>query len=244
MEASIAPSIRWKATRLPPESTTATFIFQFRFFASATAARMASWARSSDIGGPYGVSKGILSGTKSRGFVSVGCSARLAVAAFPVFSFDISPPSMVPVQIARSTMNRDSLWLPVSGMTLPTVWHTVQNSTGAGRSVGLLTQPSRTSLDPDIPPARRLQAPHACGSRSDYHARHLQRRSPRSPRTRFLPQATRQHSPNPQLRRLTSPANLLSARPNALPLPALRMGPLPQSGFAFELVSGAYYSTS
>jgi hypothetical protein len=38
------------------------------------------------------VSKGILSGTKSRGFVSVGCSARLAVAAFPVFSFNIRPP--------------------------------------------------------------------------------------------------------------------------------------------------------
>src|SRR5271166_3459820 len=75
---------------------------------------MTAWARSSDIGGPYGVSKGILSGTKSRGFVSVGCSARLAVAAFPVFSFDIRPPSMVAVQIARSTMNRNSLWLPRS----------------------------------------------------------------------------------------------------------------------------------
>src|SRR5271167_5195358 len=109
MDASIAPSIRWKATKFPPESTTAAFIFQLRFFASATVARITAWARSSDIGGPYGVSKGILSGTKSRGFVSVGCSARLAVAAFPVFSFDIRLPSMVAVQIARSTMNRNSL---------------------------------------------------------------------------------------------------------------------------------------
>src|ERR1700683_11662 len=92
MEASVAPSIRWKPTRLPPESTTATFIFQFRFFASATAACISASARSSDIGGPYGVSNGILSGTKSRGFVSVGCSARLAPAALPVFSFNISPP--------------------------------------------------------------------------------------------------------------------------------------------------------
>src|SRR5271167_2423670 len=97
MEASIAPSIRWKATRLPPESATATFIFQFRFLASATAAWITAWARSSDIGGPYGVSKGILSGTKSRGFVSVGSSARLALAALPVFSFDTHPPSVVTV---------------------------------------------------------------------------------------------------------------------------------------------------
>src|SRR3984957_10536808 len=91
----MAPSIRWKATRLPPESTPATFIFQFRFFASATAASISDWARSSDIGGPYGVSKGILSGTKSRGFASAGCSARLALAALPTFSFDIRPPSIV-----------------------------------------------------------------------------------------------------------------------------------------------------
>jgi hypothetical protein len=36
------------------------------------------------------VSKGILSGTKSRGFVPGGCNARLALAALPVFSFDIT----------------------------------------------------------------------------------------------------------------------------------------------------------
>src|SRR5580700_2467987 len=99
----MAPSIRWKATRLPPESTTATFIFQFRFFASATAASISDWARSSDIGGPYGVSKGILSGTKSRGFVCVGCIAGLAPTALPVFSFDIRPPSHVSTGIYEMT---------------------------------------------------------------------------------------------------------------------------------------------
>src|SRR5260370_41484581 len=67
------------------------FIFQARFFASAPAAEITAWARSSDIGVPYGVSKGILSGTKSRGFVSVGCSARLALTALPNLSFDIRP---------------------------------------------------------------------------------------------------------------------------------------------------------
>jgi hypothetical protein len=41
-----------------------TFIFQFRFFAFATAASMAARARSSDIGGACGASKGILTGTK------------------------------------------------------------------------------------------------------------------------------------------------------------------------------------
>src|SRR5580698_1383372 len=50
-------------------------------------------ALSSDMGGPYGVSKGIWSGTKSRGFVSAGCGARVALAALPVFSSDIRPPS-------------------------------------------------------------------------------------------------------------------------------------------------------
>src|SRR5271165_6222192 len=139
MEASIAPSIRWKATRLPPESATATFIFQFRVFASATAASIAAWARSSEIGGPYGVSKGILSGTKSRGLVSAGCSARLALAALPVLSFDICPPTVATAsfvvtwitskklkmhfffvaaaseeRFAGSTMDHNSVWLPRS----------------------------------------------------------------------------------------------------------------------------------
>ena len=52
IDASCAPSMRWKATRLPPESTTATFSFQSCFFASATAAATAASARSSGIGGP------------------------------------------------------------------------------------------------------------------------------------------------------------------------------------------------
>src|SRR5579871_2451592 len=49
-------------------------------------------ARSSDIGGPYGVSKGIFSGTKSRGLASVGCKAGLTPAALVDFPFGIHPP--------------------------------------------------------------------------------------------------------------------------------------------------------
>src|SRR5260370_41833975 len=70
------------------------FIFQSRFFASATAAEITARARSSDIGGPYGVSKGILSGTKSRGFVSLGCSARLALTALSNLSLTYVPSSL------------------------------------------------------------------------------------------------------------------------------------------------------
>ena len=87
-------------------STTATFIFQSRFLDSATAVSMAARARSSDIAGPYGVSNGILSGTKSRGFASVICCAALLT--------DIYPPSIVAVEIARSSMDRNSLRLTCS----------------------------------------------------------------------------------------------------------------------------------
>src|SRR6266487_2212956 len=41
IEASCAPSMRWKATRLPPESTTATLSFQPRFLDSAINAAVA-----------------------------------------------------------------------------------------------------------------------------------------------------------------------------------------------------------
>jgi len=74
MEASIAPSIRWKATRLPPESTTATLIFQFRFFASVTA-REYRLSSVSELDGHTGVSKE-LSGTKIERICAVGCGAR------------------------------------------------------------------------------------------------------------------------------------------------------------------------
>src|ERR1700683_4136506 len=80
IEASCAPSMRWKATRLPPESTTATFIFQSCFLASATAAAMSASARSSGIGAPYGTSNGILSGTTSSGLAAGGCCAAPAAA--------------------------------------------------------------------------------------------------------------------------------------------------------------------
>src|SRR5215469_4440585 len=89
IEASVAPSIRWKATRLPPESTTATFIFQSRFLASATTTLMAACARSSDIGGPQGTSNGIFSGTISRGFRATGCCPRVRPAATARFFSDI-----------------------------------------------------------------------------------------------------------------------------------------------------------
>src|SRR5215469_14047284 len=89
IEASIAPSIRWKATRLPPESTTATFIFQSRFLASATTALIAALARSSDIGGPKGTSNGMFSGTTSRGFGANGRCPLIGLAATTRFFLDI-----------------------------------------------------------------------------------------------------------------------------------------------------------
>src|ERR1700744_1987457 len=78
--------MRWNATKLPPESATARFIFQFRFFASATAASMTASASSSNIGRPYGTSNGIWSGTASSGFADVGGTSR----ATAVLLLDIS----------------------------------------------------------------------------------------------------------------------------------------------------------
>ena|SRR5437764_7546412 len=74
-DASCVPSMRCKATRLPPESATAIASFQSRFFDSATAAAIAACAFSSDIGGPYGTSNGILSGTLSSGYGAGACCA-------------------------------------------------------------------------------------------------------------------------------------------------------------------------
>src|SRR5258708_219469 len=75
MDASCAPSMRWNATRLAPESTTATLSFQSCFFASATAAASALAARSREIGAPYGTSNGMLSGTVSSGLAVGGVCA-------------------------------------------------------------------------------------------------------------------------------------------------------------------------
>src|SRR5256885_3305876 len=74
MEPSCAPSMRAKATRFAPESTTATLSFQPRLLDSAIAALIAACARSSVTGVPYAMSLGILSGTTSMG-LGLSCAA-------------------------------------------------------------------------------------------------------------------------------------------------------------------------
>jgi hypothetical protein len=76
MEASCAPSMRANVTRLPPESTTATFNGQPRLLASATAACTAVGAFSSEI----------FSGTTSSGFSPGGwCPSSNALRQSSVF---------------------------------------------------------------------------------------------------------------------------------------------------------------
>src|ERR1700730_5709474 len=58
-EAICAPSILEKWTNSPLVSTIAIFIFQLCFLASASAAAIASFARSRPIETPYGMSKGV-----------------------------------------------------------------------------------------------------------------------------------------------------------------------------------------
>jgi hypothetical protein len=65
-EASCALSMRPNARRSPWPSTTAMFMSQPRFLASATPAAITALARSIEIDGPYGVANGILSGMASR----------------------------------------------------------------------------------------------------------------------------------------------------------------------------------
>ena len=93
-EASWAPSMRAKATRLPPESTTAMFIFQSCLRHSAAAAAMTACACSSPIGAPYGTSNGILSGTTSSGLggwsaarAGARAATAMAVASMAAFMF-------------------------------------------------------------------------------------------------------------------------------------------------------------
>src|SRR5467141_3976218 len=80
-------------------------------------------------------------------------------------------------------------------------------------------------------------APHACELPSRQRPRRLRRPSPHRPRTHFLPQATRPHSPNPHLRHWTIPATLPIARPSADPVPPVRMPPYPRFGSSPEPVS-------
>src|SRR6266853_3682993 len=80
-------------------------------------------------------------------------------------------------------------------------------------------------------------APHACELPPRRRPRRLPRPSPHRPRTRFLPRATRPHSPTPHLRRWTTPANLPIVRPPEFPVPPERMPPYPRFGFSPEPVS-------
>src|SRR5229473_3918625 len=96
---------------------------------------------------------------------------------------------------------------------------------------------SLTTLYPDTRREHHPAAPHACELPSRQCPRRLPRPSPRRPRTRFLPRATRPHSRNPHLGHWTIPANLPIARPTALPVPPVRMPPYPRFGFSPEAVS-------
>src|SRR5262249_38332416 len=78
IEPSWALSIRKKATRLAPESTTAMLSAQPRFSVSATAAWIAACAFAAEIGAPYGLAHGILSGMASRLGGAGGCWALAA----------------------------------------------------------------------------------------------------------------------------------------------------------------------
>src|SRR5262249_52203507 len=73
--------MRRKWTRSPFVSTTAMFIFQLRFFASASAAAKICFAFSALMAAPYGMSKGMASGVPpDGGFAGGGCCA-IALAA-------------------------------------------------------------------------------------------------------------------------------------------------------------------
>src|SRR5216684_6670095 len=96
---------------------------------------------------------------------------------------------------------------------------------------------SLTTFYPDARREHRSAAPHACELPPRQRHRRLPRPSPRRPRTRFLPRATRPHSPNPHLGCWTIPANLPIARPPARPVPPVRMPQYPRFGFSPEPVS-------
>src|SRR5260221_10600732 len=72
---SCAQSLSVKSTRFAPECSSETFSFQPRLFDSATAALIAACAWPSEIGVPYGMSFGILSGTTSIGLSCCACCA-------------------------------------------------------------------------------------------------------------------------------------------------------------------------
>src|SRR2546430_9347364 len=71
---------------------------------------------------------------------------------------------------------------------------------------------SLTTFYPDTRREHHPAAPHVCALPPRQRPRRPPRPSPRRPRTRFLPRATRPHSPNPHFRRWTTPASLPIAR--------------------------------
>src|SRR5271170_2610419 len=91
---------------------------------------------------------------------------------------------------------------------------------------------SLATVYPDTRREHHPAAPDACELPLRQRPRRLPRPSPHRPRTRFLPQATRPHSPNPHLRRWTIPANLPIARPTAFPVLPVRMPTYPRFGFS------------
>src|SRR6266699_5691069 len=96
---------------------------------------------------------------------------------------------------------------------------------------------SLTTFYPDTRRGHHPAAPHVCALPPRQRPRRPPHPSPRRPRTRFLPRATRPHSPNPHLRRWTILANLPIAPPSARPVDPVRMPPYPRFGFSPEPVS-------
>src|SRR5256885_16235698 len=95
---------------------------------------------------------------------------------------------------------------------------------------------SLTTFYPDTRREHHPAAPHVCALPPRQRPRRPPRPSPRRPRTRFLPRATRPHSPNPHLRLWTTPAILPIARPSALPVPPLRIHLYHRFGFSHDPV--------
>src|SRR5207248_11619510 len=87
---------------------------------------------------------------------------------------------------------------------------------------------------PNTRPEHHPAAPHVCELPPRQRPRRPPPPLPRPLQTRFLPRATRPHSPNPHLGRWTIPANLPIARPTALPLPPVRLPQYPRFGFSPE----------
>src|SRR5208282_2255961 len=75
---------------------------------------------------------------------------------------------------------------------------------------------SAITLYLDIRREHRLPVPRACELPSGHCPQRFAPPPRRRPQTRFLPLITRPHSPNPQLRRWTIPADLPTVPPIAL----------------------------